>query len=65
MSDDPEKVRPGGPAPPRGDDGGASPLRPWTPPALEELPPLTDLTLQTGDPISGGGGTGGGGSTVF
>ncbi len=39
--------------------------RPWVQPAVEELPRLTELTLQTGDPIPGGGGTGGGGSTVF
>jgi hypothetical protein len=32
---------------------------------VEELPPLTDLTLMTGDPIGGGGDTGGGGTTVF
>lgn len=38
---------------------------PWSPPELTELPPLTDLTLQTGEPIGGGGDTGGGGSTVF
>lgn len=55
--------RPEGRAP-QGDPPGAD-RRPWTPPRLEELPPLTDLTLQTGDPISGGGDTGGGGSTVF
>lgn len=38
---------------------------PWQAPRLEELPPLTELTLQTGGPIGGGGDTGGGGSTVF
>lgn len=38
---------------------------PWVRPEVMELPPLTDLTLQTGDPIGGGGGTGGGGSSVF
>lgn len=37
----------------------------WMPPELIELPPLTELTLQTGGPIGGGGDTGGGGSTVF
>lgn len=37
----------------------------WIPPELKELPRLTDLTLQTGSPISGTGSTGGGGSTVF
>jgi hypothetical protein len=39
--------------------------RPWIPPAVHDLPKLTDLTLQTGSPIVGGGGTGGGGSSVF
>ncbi len=39
--------------------------RPWVQPSVEDLPPLTELTLQTGDPIPGGGGTGGGGATVF
>jgi hypothetical protein len=35
---------------------------PWIPPEIIELPPLTQLTLQStiGDPIGGGGGTGGG-----
>ena len=37
----------------------------WVPPELVELPRLTDLTLQTGSPIEGGGDTGGGGSTLF
>lgn len=37
----------------------------WEPPTLEELPRLTDLTLQTGNPIGGTGNTGGTGSTVF
>ena len=27
--------------------------RPWIAPALEKLPRLTDLTLQTGDPVPG------------
>jgi hypothetical protein len=39
--------------------------RPWTAPAVADLPRLTELTLQTGGFIPGGGGTGGGGSTVF
>lgn len=39
------------------------PLRPWKTPRIEELPPLTELTLATGDPIDGGGDTGG--TTVF
>ncbi|MGD8700481.1 MAG: hypothetical protein PVJ43_14385 [Gemmatimonadales bacterium] len=38
---------------------------PWVRPEVTELPPLTELTLQTGDPIGGGGDTGGGGSSVF
>jgi hypothetical protein len=36
--------------------------REWTVPALNQLPRLSDLTLQS--PINGGGGPGGGGSTV-
>lgn len=43
----------------------ASTPQPWISPEIVELPPLTDLTLQTGAGIPGGGGTGGGGSTVF
>jgi hypothetical protein len=39
--------------------------RPWVAPRVAELPRLTELTLQTGDAIPGGGNTGGGGSTVF
>jgi len=35
----------------------------WTVPHIADLPRLTDLTLLTGSPIPGGGGTGG--STVF
>jgi len=35
----------------------------WTRPEVEDLPKLTDLTLLTGSPIPGGGGTGG--TTVF
>jgi len=38
---------------------------PWIPPAVVELPRLTELTLQTGGSIKGGGDTGGSGSTVF
>lgn len=38
-------------------------LMPWVEPQVTELPPLTELTLQSG--IPGGGNTGGGGSTVF
>ncbi len=49
------------------DEAGATPpaKQPWIPPAVTELPRLTDLTLQTGGSIRGGGDTGGGGSTVF
>ncbi|MDB4948493.1 MAG: hypothetical protein JWM27_1142 [Gemmatimonadetes bacterium] len=36
---------------------------PWSAPTVTELPRLTDLTLQTGPGIPGGGGSGGG--TVF
>lgn len=36
--------------------------RPWVKPEVTQLPPLTELTLQTGAPIGGGGG---GGGTVF
>jgi hypothetical protein len=35
----------------------------WVGPAIEDLPKLTDLTLQTGSPIPGTGGSGG--SSVF
>lgn len=38
--------------------------RPWTSPVVTSLPRLTDLTLTTGTPIPGGGGTAGSGSTV-
>ena len=41
------------------------PREPWVDPKLTELPPLAELTLQSGPPIGGGGNTGGGGSTVF
>ncbi|HET6762497.1 MAG TPA: hypothetical protein VFH27_02470 [Longimicrobiaceae bacterium] len=40
------------------------PRRRWTAPRVEDMPLLTDLTLQTfGGSIDGGGGSGG--STVF
>ena len=35
----------------------------WVSPEIMDLPKLTDLTLLTGSPIPGGGGTGG--TTVF
>jgi hypothetical protein len=35
----------------------------WARPEIEDLPKLTDLTLQTGNPIPGTGGSGG--SSVF
>jgi hypothetical protein len=41
------------------------PKQAWEKPSLSKLPPLTELTLQTGGSIPGGGGTGPGGSTVF
>ncbi|MDH3291294.1 MAG: hypothetical protein OEO20_10515 [Gemmatimonadota bacterium] len=50
---EPHAQHPGDPTPSR---------RPWATPQLTELPRLTDLTLQTGSPIGGGGA---GGSTVF
>jgi len=40
----------------------AAPKAPWAPPSIAELPRLTELTLQSGNPIGGGGS---GGSTVF
>jgi hypothetical protein len=54
---EPGHVEPAAPAP--------EAKAPWIPPALVELPRLTDLTLQTGGSIHGGGDTGGAGSTVF
>ena len=38
---------------------------PWVKPLIDDLPRLTDLTLQTGSPIGGGGDTSGGGGSVF
>ncbi len=50
--------------PVRGDAGDAGrKRRPWTVPEVEALPPLTELTLQSGGAIPGSGGSGGG--TVF
>jgi hypothetical protein len=51
--------------PPAGTPASPETRQAWVRPALVELPPLTDLTLQTGPGIPGGGGTGGGGSTVI
>ena len=58
---DPQTSTFGGESPDRAPSG----KKPWVAPELVELPRLTDLTLQTGSPIDGGGDTGGGGSTVF
>jgi hypothetical protein len=44
-------------------DTSVNPKKPWVEPEVQELPRLTDLTLQTGNP-AGGGFTPGGG-TVF
>lgn len=60
-SDQPTSESPGNSA----QTGTGEGKRVWQPPELQELPPLTELTLQTGGPIDGGGDTGGGGSTVF
>ena len=43
-------------------DPAQSSRKTWIKPAVELLPRLSELTLQS--PIPGGGGTGGGGSTV-
>jgi hypothetical protein len=53
------------PAPPEGTGPTPEAKAPWIPPTVVELPRLTDLTLQTGGSITGGGDTGGSGSTVF
>lgn len=37
----------------------------WTTPRVQDLPRLTELTLQTGDAISGDCAMGGSGSTCF
>lgn len=37
----------------------------WEKPTIVELPPLTELTLQSEEAISGQGGTSGGGSLIF
>lgn len=42
--------------------GAVTGREPWAKPVLSKLPPLTDLTLQTGGRILGGGS---GGGTVF
>ncbi|HEX7049910.1 MAG TPA: hypothetical protein VF188_06820 [Longimicrobiales bacterium] len=49
----------------QGDRDGSDARRPWMPPQLEALPPLSELTLQTGNAIPGHGEPGGGGGTVF
>lgn len=48
-----------------GRDRAPSGKKQWVAPEIVDLPRLTDLTLQTGSPIDGGGNTGGSGSTVF
>ncbi|MFN2419856.1 MAG: hypothetical protein ABR527_00510 [Gemmatimonadota bacterium] len=35
------------------DEAKETAKRTWTDPSLEKLPRLTDLTLQTGDPVPG------------
>ena len=40
-------------------DDASTPRLPWQPPALVDLPPLANLTLQTGAPITGTGSTAG------
>ena len=37
----------------KAEQGVETPKRNWVPPSLEKLPRLTDLTLQTGDPVPG------------
>ena len=39
--------------------------QPWTAPSVQDLPRLTELTLQTGPAIPGDCGVGGSGSTCF
>jgi hypothetical protein len=53
------------PNPGRSSDSLPTEKKSWTKPQIADLPRLTDLTLQTGSPIVGGGGTGSGGSSVF
>jgi hypothetical protein len=55
---------PGSGEPPQPAPPDSKSKRKWVSPTLTELPRLTDLTLQTGAPI-GGGGDPGSGSTVF
>jgi hypothetical protein len=61
----PEPTQPAHRPPSPPDAPRAARRRPWVRPVLEELPPLTRLTLQSGGPIPGDGDTSGGGSTVF
>lgn len=58
-------ARPSSPSVRDPDSNRSAEKRPWVPPEVRELPPLTELTLVTGAPIPGGGDTGGGGGTVF
>lgn len=64
MTNDPQSAHAPNPQP-VGTPVTREPRQAWVRPTLVELPPLTDLTLQTGPGIPGGGGLGGGGSTVF
>jgi len=47
----------------RDEDRQEVPRKAWTRPDIRDLPKLTDLTLLTGSPIPGTGGSGG--SSVF
>jgi len=47
----------------RNEDRQEVPRKAWTRPNIRDLPKLTDLTLITGSPIPGTGGSGG--SSVF
>jgi hypothetical protein len=51
-----EDVRPTPPPNRKDRDDEPATRMPWRPPTIEKLPPLTDLTLQTGSPIPGGEG---------
>ena len=58
-------TRPAGNSDERDGSGSESEsLRRWISPSIQTLPRLTELTLQSGGQIPGGGDPGGGGSTV-